>query len=96
MMAQKVTKNDCFDLLKLANKYNIERAEAAITDFILKHFVSVSETEGFTQISFDALCQYLSSDLLNTKTNEHSVFKAAKRWILKNEIIMIKLSFVRS
>ena len=85
-MARKITKDNCFNFLQLAEKYSIETVETAITTFILKHFVSVYETEGFSQISQQALCCYLSSNVLKTKMEEYSVFKAAKSWISKNDI----------
>ena len=52
----------------------------------MKNFVLVSETEGFLEISQQALCRYLSSDVLKTDMKEISVYKAAKNWILKNSI----------
>ncbi len=86
-MSREITKDNCFNFLQLAERYSIETVENAITDFILEHFVSISETEGFQEIPKAALCRYLSSDKLKTNMEEHSVFKAAKRWILKNNII---------
>ena len=85
-MGEHISNNNCFDFLRLAERYNIETVEAAITDFILKNFVEVSKMEGFIGISQQALCRYLSSDVLNTKINEYLVYKVAKDWILKNNI----------
>ncbi len=92
-MRKHTTKDNCFDFLQLAEKLNIDSVEAAITDFILKNFGAVSEMEGFQQISQQALCRYLSSDLVKTDMNEYSVYKAAKDWILKNNITDVTVIF---
>ncbi len=86
-MSREISMNNCFDFLRLAEQYSIETVEAAITDFILKNFVAVSEMADFLTISQQALCRYLSSDVLKTDTKEIAVFKAARNWILKNNII---------
>ena len=85
-MSEKITKNNCFSFLRLAEKYSIGIVETSITDFVLRNFVAVSETQGFTEVSQQALCRYLSSDLLNTEMEEISVYKAARSWILKNDV----------
>ncbi len=85
-MSEKITKNNCFTFLRLAEKYSIETVEHAITEFVLKNFVAVSETKSFTEISKQALCRYLSSDFLKTNMEEYAVFKAAKKWITKNKV----------
>ncbi len=85
-MSGKITKTNCFSFLRLAEKYNIETVEKAVTDFVLKNFVAVSETKSFGEISQQALCRYLSSDVLKTEFDEIAVFKAAKKWILRNKI----------
>ncbi len=85
-MSGKITKTNCFSFLRLAERYNIETVEKAITDFVLRNFVAVSETKGFAEISQQALCRYISSDMLKTQLAEISVFKAAKKWIVKNKI----------
>ncbi len=56
-MIGKITKTNCFDFLRLAEKYSIESLETAITEFVLKNFVAVSKTKGFTKISQEALCR---------------------------------------
>ncbi len=85
-MSRKITKNNCFKFLQLAEKYGIETVEVAITDFVLNNFVAVSKTKGFTEISQHALCRYLASDTLNTGLDELAVYQAAKTWIVKNKI----------
>ncbi len=85
-MKKRITKNNCFDFLRLAEKYNIESVEAAVMDFILKNFSVVSDMDSFMEISQQALCRYLSSDVLKSEMNEYSVYKATKKWILKNNI----------
>ncbi len=90
-MSRHITKDNCFDFLRLAELYNVETVETAITEFILNNFEAVSQTESFTGISQGALCRYLSSDVLKTGMNEYSVYQAAKYWILKNNINDITL-----
>ncbi len=85
-MLCRITKNSCFNFLQFAEKYNIETIEDAITDFVLENFKAVSETKEFTEISKEALCRYLSSDVLKTKMEEYSVYKAARNWILHNKV----------
>ncbi len=90
-MSRKLTEANCFSFLQLAEKYNIDTVEDAITDFVFENFVTISETKGFTEISQQALCRYLSSDSLNTDIDEFIVFKAAKTWINKNKITDSKI-----
>ncbi len=85
-MEKTLAEDNCFHFLRLAEKYNIEKIEKNITDFVLKNFVVVSKTEEFGEISQQALCRYISSDLLKTGMDENSVFKAARSWILKNDV----------
>ncbi len=85
-MLAKLTEANCFNFLRLAEKYNIDTVETAITEFVLKNFMAISKTKGFTEISQQALCRYLSSDTLKTDTDEFSVFTAAKTWINMNKI----------
>ncbi len=51
-------------------------------EFILKHFIEISKTEGFKRISKERLCHYLSDDTLNFKNNEADIFKAAEEWLM--------------
>ncbi len=90
-MTKHISKDNCFDFLRLAERYNIESVETAITEFVLKNFEAVSQTESFTGISQGALCRYLSADVLKTSMNEYAVYQAAKYWILKNNINDITL-----
>ena len=85
-MIQKVTSTNCLAFLKLAEKFNLETTEAAITKFVLENFVSISKTEAFSNISKQGLVKYLSSDTLRTKFNESVAYKAVKNWILKNNV----------
>ncbi len=85
-MLGKLTEANCFSFLRLAEKYSIDTVETAITEFVLKNFITICKTKGFTEISQQALCRYLSSDTLKTDTDEFSVFTAAKTWINKNKV----------
>ncbi len=85
-MCEKLTTINCFDFLRLAEKFNIEPVETTITNFVLQNFVAVSQTEVFGNVSQEALCHYMMSDFLKTGMEEFAVYRAAKNWILKNNI----------
>ncbi len=85
-MRQNITKDNCFKFQEMADRFSVENIETRVTQFILDHFVDVSETKEFENISKAALIKYLSSDLLETKIEEVIVFRAARKWILANEI----------
>ncbi len=85
-MTDKMTEINCFSLLKMAEKYNIQSVESAVHDFVVGNFAYISETKDFCRISQSVLCKYLSSDTLNTNMDEFVAFKAAKKWIEKNKI----------
>ncbi len=85
-MRRNITKGNCFKFLRIAEKFNVENLEKTITAFILKNFVDVSEMKNFESISKAALIRYLASDTLKTNINEFVAYKAAKKWILANEV----------
>ena len=80
-MTGKVTKTNCFTLLKLAETFSFEEVQASVHEFIMHDFVAVSKTKQFKEISQAALCAFLSSDTLRTCLKEMEVFQAAKAWI---------------
>ena len=85
-MGQNIT-NDCwFKFLEMADRFSSESIETLVTEFVLRNFVDVNETKDFENISKAALIKYLSSDLLKTNIKEFTAYKAAKKWILANEI----------
>ncbi len=90
-MNENITETNCFTLLQLAEKYSIQSIVCAVEKFVMANFVSVCETSGFSGISQQALCKYLSSDTLKTDINEFAVYKAAKYWIQENKITDAKV-----
>ncbi len=85
-MGQNLSEANCLTLLKMADKFSVAEVQDRVTKFILKNFVTVSELEDFNGISKQALVKYLSADTLKTKYSEYAVFKAARKWIMANEI----------
>ena len=80
-MIEKVSVATCFLFLAIAEKYELNDVRTKANEFILGNFLEVSKSAEFKTISKDALCSYLSSDLLNFKKNEVEVFDAALRWL---------------
>ncbi len=85
-MTKNINKTNCFQLLEMAEKFSIENVEKTLTEFILKNFVDVSEMIEFEKISKPAVMTYLSSDTLKTNIDEFVAYKAARKWILANEV----------
>ncbi len=85
-MLKKIAKSNCFKLLELAEKYEIENVAETIHEFVLANFVAVSESKAFKGISKQSLINYISSDTLNIKIDEFAVYKAAKSWIIANGV----------
>ncbi len=85
-MRRNITKGNCFKFLRIAEKFNVENLEKTITAFILKNFIDVSEMKNFENISKSALIRYLASDTLKTNVDEFVAYKAARKWILANEV----------
>ncbi len=85
-MSQNITNANCFKFLKMGEKFGIDNVEETVTGFILKNFVGISKTGDFEKISKSALIKYLTSDILKTNIDESVVFRAAKKWILANDV----------
>ena len=85
-MEEKVSEENCFMLLQLANKFNIQGIGDGINRFIRRNFEAVSQAEAFNEISKEDLVKWLSSNALKIKDNELVVYNAAKKWILANEV----------
>ncbi len=85
-MTGKISETNCFNFLRLAEKYNFEEVQSAIHKFIMHDFVAVRQSAEFKKISQAALCKFLSSDTLRTGLKEIEVFEAAKEWLTHHEI----------
>ncbi|EYC32014.1 hypothetical protein Y032_0003g1354 [Ancylostoma ceylanicum] len=55
-------------------------AATKVERFIEKHFVPITQTEGFLELSFEEVSELLSKDWLHVESEEQ-VFNAAMRWI---------------
>ena len=80
-MLKVLTSDTCFHYLNVADTYNIQSVVETVDKYILEHFVAVSKTTDFTEISKEELCKYLCSDEINCELDEANVFEAARRWI---------------
>ncbi len=77
--------NNCFILLRLAEKYNFKDLASDINDYILDNFATVRHQSDFKNLQKEALIQYLSHDWLNTENNETVVLYAIKDWLDQDE-----------
>ncbi len=85
-MNTKISTANCLQFLGMAEKFDIEKLESKVNEFILKNFVTVSEIDGFQNVSRPALVRFLACDTLKTNiNNEFAAYKAARAWILANE-----------
>ncbi len=87
-MLENIQTSTCLLYLHLAEQYEIDDLENAMKKYILANFCDIvqQEKELFNTISQQALCRYLSSDALRQNYNEMAVYRAAKDWILTNDI----------
>ncbi len=85
-MGKNIRTTNCFQFLEMAETFSIEYLQTSVTAFILKNFVDVIELTEFENISKATLIDYLASDTLKTNTDEFMVYKAARKWILANEV----------
>ncbi len=85
-MKANVHEENCFTFLKLADKFSMKTIEEDVARFIRRNFKAVSETRGFSQITKQSLIWLISSNYLKIYGEEHTVYKAARNWILANEV----------
>ena len=77
--------DNCFPLLRLAEKYNLKSLASDINDYILKNFATVRHQTEFKNLQKEALIQYLGQDELNTGDDETEVLYAIKDWLDQDE-----------
>ena len=85
-MSENIEAKNCLQFLEMAGTVSIEHLEEEISAFILKNFVEVSELTDFENISKATLVGFLAADILKTNIDEFVVYKAARKWILANEV----------
>ncbi len=85
-MRENVSKENCFTILRLVEKYNLEDVEDALHGVILHDFTYVSSQPQFKELTHEVFCRFLASDLLRANAGEFEVFQLAKQWINYKEI----------
>lgn len=84
-MRNNISDATCFMFLKLAEQFDIQDMRQEANEYVLRNFVTTSESIEFKKLSKDALIYYLNHDELNTEGDESKVFHAAKNWLKHDE-----------
>lgn len=72
--------SNCLGIEMFAHLHLCTELQAKAHQFALENFTSVVESEEFLELSFDKLREYISSDLIDVRTEE-TVFNAVMRWV---------------
>ncbi|XP_032389958.1 kelch-like protein 13 isoform X3 [Etheostoma spectabile] len=75
-----VSLDNCVEVGRIANAYNLTEVDKYVNNFILKNFPSLLGTGEFVKLPFERLAFVLSSNSLKHCT-ELDLFKAACRWL---------------
>ncbi|MEE6496615.1 hypothetical protein FKM82_002434 [Ascaphus truei] len=75
-----VTLENCVEVGRIANTYNLTEVDKYVNNFILKNFPPLLTTGEFVKLPFDRLAFVLSSNSLK-QCSELELFKAACRWL---------------
>lgn len=75
-----VSLDNCVEVGRIANTYNLTEVDKYVNNFILKNFPSLLGTGEFVKLPFERLAFVLSSNSLKHCT-ELDLFKAACRWL---------------
>ena len=79
-LAQHLHPSNCLGIEEFAHMHSCDQLEAEAHQFTLDNFSAVVEYEEFLQLSIAHLISYLSSDLIDIRTEE-TVYEAAFRWL---------------
>ncbi len=71
---------NCFEYLKLSEKFRLKDLQEVAHDFIMTNFHAVSNEKGFLDITKELLYSYLANEKLQVK-QEIDLFRAVKCWI---------------
>ncbi|KAK1882940.1 Kelch-like protein 13 [Dissostichus eleginoides] len=82
-----VSLDNCVEVGRIANTYNLTEVDKYVNNFILKNFPSLLSTGEFVKLPFDRLAFVLSSNSLKHCT-ELDLFKAACRWLRYEDVRM--------
>ncbi|KAJ8405216.1 hypothetical protein AAFF_G00322070 [Aldrovandia affinis] len=75
-----VSLDNCVEVGRIANAYNLTEVDKYVNNFILKNFPSLLGTGEFVKLPFERLAFVLSSNSLK-HCGELDLFKAACRWL---------------
>uniref|UniRef100_A0AAY4BG24 BTB domain-containing protein n=1 Tax=Denticeps clupeoides TaxID=299321 RepID=A0AAY4BG24_9TELE len=75
-----VSLDNCVEVGRIANTYNLTEVDKYVNNFILKNFPSLLATGEFVKLPFERLAFVLSSNSLK-HCSELELFKAACRWL---------------
>ena len=84
VIKQTLSLSNCLMAYFFAMKYRCKKLQKAARRFIQSHFVSVSETEDFLNLSSKQVEEWISSDDIVVK-GEEEVFEVVMRWIQRSE-----------
>ena len=83
-LCRNISKQTCLSFLSVAEKYDLQKVVDKCNKFVLENFDTVSHSVGFTNISKEQLCSYLSDDRLKAKNGEIEIFRPALKWFEAN------------
>lgn len=72
--------SNCLGIREIAALHNMARLQEEAHHFVLDHFVDVSKSDEFLQLSNEQLSELLVDDEINV-TEEEEVFRALMRWV---------------
>ncbi|XP_051824934.1 kelch-like protein 13 isoform X1 [Antechinus flavipes] len=82
-----VSLDNCVEVGRIANTYNLTEVDKYVNNFILKNFLSVLNSGEFVKLPFERLAFVLSSNSLK-HCSELDLFKAACRWLRSDDLRM--------
>ncbi len=84
-LKENISPEHCLSWLKMAEEFNNEDLISALQSFIMTNLTHMDRTSGFSDISRQAMCKYLSFDGLCSPNGELDVYKTAERWLDQQE-----------
>ena len=83
--SKNISAETCLSFLSAAEKYDLEKTVNKCNKFVTKNFHIIPQSTGFTNISKEQLCTYLSEESLKTSNGEIDVFRATLKWFEANQ-----------
>ncbi|XP_072482468.1 kelch-like protein 13 isoform X10 [Notamacropus eugenii] len=82
-----VSLDNCVEVGRIANTYNLTEVDKYVNNFILKNFPAILHSSEFAKLPFERLAFALSSNSLK-HCSELDLFKAACRWLRSDDLRM--------